>query len=93
MHTKGIYTIVDLCRKGCSAFDDAGKDCFDLYVGDLHPGNIWGHQDVQKFTSTASMDDQPDRRDPDQIFQSVTLSWNWANQSLPYPRNAECQAN
>ena len=26
------------------------------------------------------------------ISHSITLSWYWANQSLPYPNNAECQA-
>ena len=28
----------------------------------------------------------------DLLSQSLTLSWQWANQYLPYPNNAECQA-
>ena len=31
---------------------------------------------------------RPDRQHHDLISDSVTLSWNWANQSLPYSNNA-----
>ena len=32
------------------------------------------------------------RQHHDLISHSVTFSWYWANQSLPYPNNAECLA-
>ena len=65
-------------------------------VGDLRPGNMWGHIRVGtdlgqcaftatiKCFSTGKMVCQHD----DPISHSVTLSWHLANQSLPYANNA-----
>ena len=49
--------------------------------------NIWGQ--IRKDTTG-----RPGylHHDLIMIYHTVTVSWYWANQSLPYPNNAECLA-
>ena len=64
-------------------------------VGVLRPGSIYGHTrtgtNMWQYTIIADIIKSV-RRHHDAVSHSVTLSWHWANQFLPCPNTAECQA-
>ena len=61
-----------------------------LFIVVLYPGKIYGHIrmtiDLWQYSIMLS------HRETNLISHSVTLSWHWANQYLPYPSNAQFQA-